>query len=141
MDHIENRRKIIFHFMKVISNDAKTKKKHNHYKWTPEEDSLLVSIIKSSKTLDWNIISSKMFKRNVRQCKERWFYYLCPEVNNGEWSLEEDELLRQKVQEYGTKWQKIAKFFKGRTNTNCKNRWIAMKREELKKSKSSEPEE
>lgn len=114
-------------------------KKHKHFKWTPEEDALLINIVNSSNSLDWEVISSKMFKRNARQCKERWLYYLCPEVNNGVWSKEEDELLRQKVQEYGSKWQKITQFFKGRTNTNCKNRWIAMKREAQKNPKPSTP--
>lgn len=110
--------------------------KHQHHKWTPEEDEKLMKIISSSKKIDWNIIAKKMHKRNARQCKDRWYYYLRPDVNNGEWSAEEDELLKEKVKELGTEWQKIAKFFNQRTNTNCKNRWLAMQREKQRKSKS-----
>lgn len=111
-------------------------KKHKHHKWTPEEDAALVKILSQTKVYNWDMIAKKMYNRNARQCKERWFYYLSPDVNNGEWTHEEDQLLISKVKEYGTRWQKIAQFFKGRTNTNCKNRWLAMKREESKGVKS-----
>lgn len=123
------------------SDDYYVLPKHKHNKWRPEEDAALIRLVSANKNVDWNLVAKRMINRNPRQCKERWFYYLCPEVNNGEWSKEEDKLLREKVSELGTKWQKIAKFFTGRTNTNCKNRWLAMKREESKVQNMSTPEE
>ena len=103
--------------------------KRKHYKWTYEEDKKLKELLKDCKDKpNWEEISSKFINRNPRQCQERWSYYLSPEVNNGPWSPEEDELLLKKYKEFGTKWVNIAQFFKGRTNTNCKNRFLAIQR-------------
>lgn len=112
-----------------------TKSKNKHFKWTPLEDELLIRIVSNMKPVDWDKVSNLMGNRNVRQCKDRWNYYLSPDVNNGEWTEEEDNLLREKVKEFGTKWKIIASFFTGRTNTNFKNRFLAMKREKMNETK------
>ncbi|EAY03679.1 Myb-like DNA-binding domain containing protein [Trichomonas vaginalis G3] len=102
--------------------------KHRHNKWSPSEDEKLRSLVISSNKLNWRLIALNIPNRNARQCQERWNYYLSPNVNNGEWTKEEDELLYEKYREFGTKWQQIAKFFRGRTNTNVKNRFLALER-------------
>jgi len=49
--------------------------------------------------------------------------FLSPEVVNGPWTKQEDELLLKLHTEHGPKWSKISKFFKGRSDCNVKNRW------------------
>lgn len=110
------------------------KKKVRHNKWSSFEDRLLLDIVSSRprRSINWKEVSAKIPNRNPRQCQERWDYYLSPDVNNTPWTFEEDMLLIEKQREFGTKWSIIATFFKGRTNTNVKNRYLALCRCEKK---------
>ena len=110
------------------SSSLQPKPKGKKAKFTQLEDSKLRRLVMLCQPLDWNQIAAQFPNRNLRQVKERWEYYLSPEVNNGPWSPAEDQLLLQKYQELGTKWSVIAKFFDHRTNTNCKNRFLAIQR-------------
>ena len=112
--------------------------KHKHYKWTPVEDQRLKEIIMTCGTKNWAHIASQIPNRNSRQCQERWEYYLSPNLNNSPWSEDEDRLLEEKFAEFGSKWTVIAKFFNGRTNTNVKNRYLALCRGGLLRSQKSQ---
>jgi hypothetical protein len=76
----------------------------------------------------WVEISRHMPNRNPKQCKERWRNYLNPTLNSSPWTPEEDALLEQKFKEIGPKWARIATFFTGRTDMNCKNRCNTIQR-------------
>lgn len=104
-------------------------KKSHKAKFTAEEDAKLKKLVNLNGPNNWYQISLNFVNRNPRQVKERWEYYLSPNVNNGPWTPEEDFLLVRKVNELGTKWKLIAQYFIGRTNTACKNRFLAMQRE------------
>lgn len=100
--------------------------------------SISPSIISS---IDWNEISKNMKTwRNARQCRERWINYLSPSVVNGPWTIEEEDLLRQKYNELGPRWKKIALFFPTRTDINVKSHYHLLerriKKEEKKKLKA-----
>lgn len=112
-------------------------KKFKKAKFSKAEDMLLKELVLANGTNNWAFIASRFTNRNVRQVKERWEYYLSPDVNNGPWTPEEDMLLLQKYNEFGSKWTAISHFFRGRTNTCCKNRFLAMKRQCEKESSSS----
>lgn len=43
--------------------------------------------------------------------------------NKGKWTEEEDDLLRDSVNELGNEWVEIAKRIKGRTCQDCHHRW------------------
>lgn len=108
-----------------------------HYKWTSSEDSQLRRLVRNTKKPNWVSISLKFANRNPRQCKDRWNNYLCPDINNSEWSPEEDELLKEKFKEYGSKWSQISQFFIKRTSTNVKNRWLYLGRKSSRRSKKA----
>ena len=119
---------------------GKTTKKFKKSKFTPDEDQKLRELVDPSGRNDWSEIAKHFTNRNARQVKERWEYYLTPDVNNGPWTPEEDQILIAKFQEFGSKWTAISKFLPTRTNTCCKNRYLAMMRttkEKKKKSSSS----
>ena len=111
----------------TLPDDSETK--NRHFKWTPREDNLLRRLVNKTKVPNWNTIAKRFKNRNPRQCKDRWNYYLSPNVNNSAWTAEEDALLYEKYAEFGSKWSAVAKFFQGRTNTNVKNRWLALNRQ------------
>ena len=112
----------------VTKPKASPKTKYSKLKFTPYDDMRLRELINPMGYNNWYEIAKKMKNRNPRQCKDRWEYYLSPMVNNGPWTPQEDQILLEKYQEYGTKWIKIARFLRGRTNTCCKNRFLWLKR-------------
>jgi hypothetical protein len=76
--------------------------------------------------------------RNLRQLKERW--NLCLSVtskskftltNNAPFTFEENNLLVQKVVEFGPKWTMITGFFTGRSISQIKNQYQRLKARSL----------
>ena len=103
-----------------------------HAKFTHEDDELLKMLVAQFGENDWSTIAANMPGRNVRQCKERWMYYLNPHLNTTPWTREEDMLLLEKQREFGSKWVKIAMFFPHRTDAMVKNRFQVLNRKMTK---------
>jgi hypothetical protein len=95
--------------------------------WTLAEDAQLRQLVAVFGTDNWDNVAYRMLRKNTRQCRERWMNYLNPSVNKGPWSREEENLLLQKLGQYGLKWKIITQFFHGRTCVNVKSHWFAMK--------------
>jgi hypothetical protein len=72
---------------------------------------------------DWPAVATQMCGRNARQCRERWTNYINPVIVNAPWTKEEEKLLEEKFEEYGTRWQAIAIFFPTRSKNHIKNHW------------------
>jgi len=96
--------------------------------FTPDEDDRLRKLVAKFGEHDWGRIAEKFPKRDRRQCRERWFKYLTPNVENGPWTDGEEELLRRKVDELGCRWTLIQVSFPGRTDINIKNHWKQMRK-------------
>ena len=92
-------------------------------KFTPEEDERLCKIVEKYGAQKWDSIAKEMPGRTGRQCRDRYKNYLIPGFFNGQWSTEEDLLLREKFKEYGSQWSKMMKFFNKRSANALKNRW------------------
>ena len=90
------------------------------------EDDILCQLVAIYGENDWRHLSKKMDGRNSRQCRERWQYYLNPNLNVGDWTQEEDQLILSKLEEYGRKWMIIKTFFNNRTDAMIKNRYKAL---------------
>jgi hypothetical protein len=100
----------------------------NRKHFSPEEDRLLSFLISVHGTEDWMRISRGMDGRNMRQCRERWRYYLEPGINRSDWTKEEDDLLLTKCAELGTKWSQLVPFFPARTDIDIKNHYHRIQR-------------
>jgi hypothetical protein len=103
-------------------------KPHPKTKFTPSEDEILMRVVNELGPDDWQLISKRLPGRNARQCRDRWLNYLSPDVVNGPWTPEEEELLLAKFKEFGASWKHIATFFSSRTDINIKSRWQLMQR-------------
>lgn len=88
-----------------------------------KEDELLLELVKKYGTDSWNTIAAALAPRNARQCRNRYIYFLAPDINNEPWTQEEDELLKKQYEEMGPRWAVMRTFFPGRTDLNIKNRF------------------
>lgn len=110
---------------------ATQRKPKKRTSFTPEEDDRLRELVGKYGFSDWNRIAHKLPKRDTRQCRERWFNYLSPDVQNGPWTLDEEALLAEKVCQHGRTWKLMTAFFQGRTDINLKNHWNYMEKRRL----------
>lgn len=119
-------------------NQSKNKpsKPHPKTKFTNQEDLQLLELVKKYGTNNWYQISKEMNGRNIRQCRERYRNYLTPEVTNGPWTQEEDDLLFEAFSKYGARWKLIASFFPSRTDINIKSRWQVHFRRYIRQTKN-----
>jgi hypothetical protein len=110
------------------------RKVHPKTKFSPDEDTVLTVAVQQLGTSDWQRIAEAVSGRNARQCRDRWLNYLSPDVGNGPWTSEDDQLLLSKYEQFGPAWRRIASFFEpGRTEINVKSRWLRIQRQNRKR--------
>lgn len=113
-------------------NTKNQRSKHHKIRFTPQQDIILKQEVKNNPNPKWNEIAKKIPGKTAKQCRERYQHFLAPTINRIPWTIEDDALLVQCHQLYGTDWAKIAEFFPGRTNNDVKNRYNAhLKKKEL----------
>jgi hypothetical protein len=101
-------------------------------KFTPEEDAKLIELVEELGPKRWIEVSARLGTRNARQCRERYNNYLNPHLRQGLWTAEEDALVERKFAELGPKWNKIGRFFLGRSDNALRNRWMMLARHQAK---------
>jgi hypothetical protein len=112
--------------------DQTKKESKPHAKFSQSDDKQLRAAVAHCGSRDWKIIADLVEGKNERQCRERWFNYLCPSLNTEPWTSDQDALLLQKQTELGNKWVKIAHFFPNRTDAMVKNRFGQLQRKAKK---------
>lgn len=98
--------------------------------WSDEEDIKLSNWVKTEGANKWSQCGEYIGGRNGKQCRERWFNILCPEIKKGSWTIEEDYLIFSLYDKIGGKWSRMQPFFKGRTENSIKNRFYCALRKE-----------
>jgi hypothetical protein len=106
-------------------------------KFSPAEDDLIRYLVTVFGLDHWKNIAACLQGRSVRQCRERWKYYLEPRINHSDWTAEEDNLLVEKEGQLGPKWAQICTFFPGRTDVDVKNRFHRIRRSNEKAARKS----
>ena len=93
--------------------------------WTPAEDALLMELAERYREQNWKRVAEHFDARRTSvQCLHRWAKVLKPGIRKGAWTLEEDEVLRSKVLEYGSaSWTRIAQHLDGRIAKQARERW------------------
>ena len=127
----------------------------HHYRlqrtrWSAEEDKLLGRAVSEFGSSSWTrvaqVLQAEGCERDADQCLQRWNFSVNPAIRRGDWSPEEDELLRaaytrlKEAAEHapqlgvsrpvGAKsgrpvafWVKVSRAVPGRTQAQCRERW------------------
>lgn len=93
--------------------------------WSIEEDEKLKTWIQEKGPIKWAQCAKGIPGRSGKQCRERWFNNLNPNVKKGDWTPEEDDLIFKLYVNYGSSWSKIAMHFNDRTENSIKNRFYS----------------
>jgi myb proto-oncogene protein len=92
--------------------------------WNGEEDTKLTeAMTKHGK--DWVAVATLVPGRTHVQCRNRWTHTLDTAGKTaGQWNGEEDTKLTEAVKKHGKKWVAVATLVPGRTDMQCRCRWI-----------------
>jgi hypothetical protein len=91
--------------------------------WTPQEDALVVELVQKYGHKKWSSIARQLHGRLGKQCRERWYNHLDPDIKKGGWTAKEDATIIESHAMHGNKWAVISRSLKGRTDNAIKNRW------------------
>ncbi|KAG6312882.1 hypothetical protein E4U44_002983 [Claviceps purpurea] len=118
----------------------------NRGAWLPSEDDLLKSRVLEKGARNWVEVSSFVGSRSAKQCRERWYQSLNPDINHSPITREDGEIIRDWVARKGTQWTRIGRYLNGRTDNAIKNwyyggknRTVRTKRRKRIESASTSP--
>lgn len=114
-------------------------------RWSVDESNLLKKLVDQYRDTSprWNDIASNYSNRSAIDCLTKWQALSSLPVikGKGSWTVEEDNILREKRSLYGRKWAKIAAHLPGRQGKQCRERYVNHLDPELKKGEWTDEEE
>ncbi|NXA49820.1 SNPC4 protein, partial [Nothocercus julius] len=113
--------------------------------WTKEEDRMLADLIQEMRVgshIPYKKIAYYMEGRDSTQLIYRWTKSVDPSLKKGPWTPEEDAMLLTAVKKYGARdWYKIRTEVPGRSDAQCRDRYLKALHSDVRKGKWSLEEE
>ncbi|KAM6296943.1 snRNA-activating protein complex subunit 4 [Aegotheles albertisi] len=123
----------------VYNKDLKRKE------WTRDEDQMLLELVQEMRVgshIPYKKIAYYMEGRDSAQLIYRWTKSVDPSLKKGPWTPEEDAMLLAAVKKYGERdWYKIRTEVPGRSDAQCRDRYLKALHCDVKKGKWSLGEE
>uniref|UniRef100_A0A7S0ZGY1 Uncharacterized protein n=1 Tax=Timspurckia oligopyrenoides TaxID=708627 RepID=A0A7S0ZGY1_9RHOD len=91
--------------------------------WQPDEDELLISLVKKYGARKWTRLSMQFKNRTGGQLRARWMHTLCGMDTRKPFTPEEDAYIVQSQATFGNRWAEIARSMQGRSDNSVKNRF------------------
>jgi hypothetical protein len=91
--------------------------------WAPGEDDMLRAAVTHLGSKKWTDVARFVTTRTAKQCRERWFNWLCREIRHEPFAPWEDDVIVAKQKEIGNRWSLVAKLLPGRSTNAIKSRW------------------
>lgn len=105
-------------------NSSKNKKFYSRTRFSPLEDQEIIRLVSIYGQNEWKQISRELkFHRTAKQCKDRYMNYLSPDIQNNEWTKEEDQTLIFNYFMYPNRWQILKEYLYNRSEISIKNRF------------------
>jgi hypothetical protein len=76
----------------------------------------------------WSAVADRIGGRTSKQCRERWFNHLDPNIKRGDYSSEEDHIILAQQGKIGNRWSLISAMLPGRTEDAVKIRCKILQR-------------
>ncbi|KIL68331.1 hypothetical protein M378DRAFT_101176 [Amanita muscaria Koide BX008] len=93
--------------------------------WSAESDLRLREAVDRYGYDNWLIVAKTVSENaTASQCEGRFFRMVDPSIKKGLWTQEEDARLRKAVEAHGNSWIDVASTMSGRTNNQCRERWM-----------------
>lgn len=105
--------------------------------FTPAEDQMILKWREKRPDAPWAEIAKKLKGKTAKQCNDRYNKHLKIARNDEPWSVSEDKLLTQLVEEHGHNWVIVSRLLGTRSNIETKNRWSVLLRMKNSKKKSA----
>ncbi|NXN68914.1 SNPC4 protein, partial [Himantopus himantopus] len=113
--------------------------------WTKGEDQMLLELVQEMRVgshIPYKKIAYYMEGRDSAQLIYRWTKSVDPSLKKGPWTPEEDAMLLAAVKKYGERdWYKIRTEVPGRSDAQCRDRYLKALHCDVKKGKWSLEEE
>jgi hypothetical protein len=111
-----------------LAGFAPSRGRRKSYPWTDAEDTRLLVAVSRFGAKDWRSIAEFVgARRNSSQCNQRWCRALDPAISHRPWSEADDHKLLRAVELLGkASWCQIAKIMTGRTDLQCRYRYLQL---------------
>ncbi|NWV98862.1 SNPC4 protein, partial [Machaerirhynchus nigripectus] len=123
----------------IYNKDLKRKE------WTKDEDQMLLDLVQEMRVgshIPYKKIAYYMEGRDSAQLIYRWTKSVDPSLKKGPWTPEEDAMLMAAVKKYGEKdWYRIRTEVPGRSDAQCRDRYLKALHWDVKKGQWSLEEE